>query len=248
MQKINIEPHDAVAVLRLNNGVTNAIGPQLVADLTDAVLQIKNQYKGMLLAGGDKFFSIGLDLPELLQLDRAKMLEFYTHFNRAVLDLYTLPMPTASAIAGHATAGGAILALSCDFRYAAAGRRLIGLNEVKIGVPVPYLADLILRQIVGDRCATEMMFSGEFFEPQQAQKTGLVDAVFSAEDLEKEAVAKITALGDLPPQGLAQIKNNRVAQVRSRYDKLRQTETDSFLKCWFNPLVQELLRAAAHKF
>jgi enoyl-CoA hydratase/carnithine racemase len=248
MRKVILEAHDAVVTLRLNNGVTNAIGPELLDDLTGEVKRIKSEFMGLVLAGGDKFFCIGLDLPRLLHLSRSEMGEFYFKFTQAVLDLYTLPMPTACALGGHATAGGAILALSSDFRFASSGRKFIGFNEVKIGVPVPYLTDLILRQVVGDRCATEMMFKGEFVEPEKAQKIGLVDAVFSPEGLEEKAVAKIAELVALPPHGLTVIKNNRVEGVRSQYDDKRSVEADLFLGCWFNPSVQELLMEAAKKF
>ncbi|MEJ2219864.1 MAG: enoyl-CoA hydratase/isomerase family protein [Desulfobacterales bacterium] len=198
MSKVSLEVHDAVAVLRLNNGVTNAISSELVDDLLESVKQVKSEFNGMVLAGGEKFFCIGLDLPALLQLDQPDMIEFYGRFEQAFFDLYTLPVPTACAINGHATAGGAIFAMSCDFRFVSSGRRLIGLNEVKIGVPVPYLADLMLRQIVGDRCATDMMFSGKFVEPEEAKKIGLVDDVFEPEDLEEKAIAKIAELAALP--------------------------------------------------
>ena len=248
MPKVNIETHGPVAILRLNNGVTNAISPELLDDITDALTRIKSEFKGMVLAGGEKFFCIGLDLPGLLQLGRAEMIEFYFKFMQVVLDLYTLPMPTACALNGHATAGGSIFALSSDFRFASSGRKFIGLNEVKIGLPVPYLTDLILRQVVGDRCATEMMFKGEFVEPEKAQEMGLVDAVFSPEDLEEKAAAKIAELAALHPQGLTLIKNNRVEAVRSQYEEVRSTEADLFLDCWFNPAVQEQLREAAKKF
>jgi enoyl-CoA hydratase/carnithine racemase len=248
MPKVTLQAHDAVTFLRLNNGVTNAISPELVDDLTDAVKRIKSEFKGMVLAGGGKFFCIGLDLPTLLLLDRADMTEFYRRFNQAVLDLYTLPIPTACAIDGHATAGGAIIALSSDFRFISSGRKFIGFNEVKIGVPVPYLADLILRQVTGDRYATELMFTGEFVEPQQAQKIGLIDDVFSAEDLEERAVAKITELAALPPCGITAIINNRVEAVKARYEAMRSADNDLFLNCWFNPAVQELLKEAAKKF
>jgi enoyl-CoA hydratase/carnithine racemase len=248
MSKVIIETHDAVAVLRLNNGVTNAISPELVDDLLETVKQIKSEFNGMVLAGGDKFFCIGFNLPMLLQLDRPDMTEFYTRFNQAVLDLYTLPMPTACAIDGHATAGGAITALGLDFRFVSSGRRLIGFNEVKIGLPTPYLADLILRQIVGDRCATELMFTGEFVETQQAQKIGLIDNVFQPENLEEKAVAKIAELAALLPYGITVTKNNRVEAVRARYEEMRSADAEWFLDCWFKPAVQELLKEAAKKF
>jgi enoyl-CoA hydratase/carnithine racemase len=248
MSKVIIETHDAVAVLRLNNGVTNAISPELVDDLLETVKQIKSEFNGMVLAGGDKFFCIGFNLPMLLQLDRPDMTEFYTRFNQAVLDLYTLPMPTACAIDGHATAGGAITALGLDFRFVSSGRRLIGFNEVKIGLPTPYLADLILRQIIGDRCATELMFGGEFVETQPAQKIGLIDDVFQPEDLAEKAVAKIAELAALLPYGITVTKNNRVEAVRARYEEMRSADAEWFLDCWFKPAVQELLKEAAKKF
>ena len=248
MSKVNLEAHDAVAVLRFNNGVTNAINPELVDDLAGKVKQIESEFNGMVLAGGDKFFCIGFDLPMLLQLDRPDMAEFYIRFNQAVLDLYTLPMPTACAIAGHATAGGAIIALSSDFRFVSSGRRFIGFNEVKIGIPIPYLTDLMLRQIVGDRCATALMFSGEFVEPEEAQRIGLVDDVFIPEDMEEKAVAKIAELAALPPSGITVVKNNRIEAVRSRYEEMRSADADWFLDCWFNPAVQELLKETAKKF
>lgn len=248
MPNVSLEAHDDIAVLRLTNGVTNAISPELVDDLSVELKRIKNEFKGMVLAGGDKFFCIGLDLPGLLQLGRAEMTDFYVSLNQAVYDLYILPLPTACAIAGHATAGGAILAVSTDFRFVAEGRKFIGFNEVKIGVPVPFLADLILRQIVGDRHATEMMFSGEFLEPEHAHKIGLVDDVFSAEEVENEAIAKVVMLAAMPSGGFRLIKNNRVEALRLQYDQMRKSDADDFLNCWFDPSVQELLQEAAQKF
>ena len=78
----------------------------------------------MIFAGGTRFFSIGLSLPELLQLDRESMTEFWYDFDQALFNLFTLPLPSACAIAGHAIAGGTILALTCDYRLATAEKKL----------------------------------------------------------------------------------------------------------------------------
>ena len=43
MSKVNLEAYDAIAVLRLNNGVTNAISPEFVDDLSATVKQIKRR-------------------------------------------------------------------------------------------------------------------------------------------------------------------------------------------------------------
>ena len=248
MSKVKIEAHDDVAILRLSNGVTNAISPELVDDLAETLHQAKKEFKGLILAGGTKFFSIGFDLPALLQLDRPAMADFYFKFNQTVLDLYTLPLPTACAIAGHAIAGGTILALAADFRFASSGRKLMGLNEVKIGVPVPFLADLMLRQIVGDRQATELNYRGEFLEAEQAHKIGLLDVVCFAQELDQKAIEKIADLTALPRYGFPLIKANRVEEIQSRFKEKGSVKIGLFIDCWFNPAVQELLKEAAKRF
>ena len=226
----------------------NAIGPTMIEDMSVALSQIRNDFKGMVLAGGPKFFSIGLDLPNLLQLNRGDMTAFMDGFNQIVLDLYTLPMPTVCAVAGHATAGGTVLALTGEYRYVAAGRKFMGLNEIKIGVPVPFLSDAMLRQIVGDRAATEILFLGEFVLPETADQIGLVDAVCPLEELETRAIEKVNTLVALPQRALAVIKTNRVEAIRSKYEVLRKTDVEDFIDCWFSPATQKLLHEAAQKF
>jgi len=248
MDKVKIEEHGNVAVLRLNDKVSNAISTTMVENLSISVNQIKREFRGLVLAGGTKFFSMGFDLLELLKLDRSGMTDFFHSFNQVVLDIFTLPIPTACAITGHAIAGGTILASSCDYRFLASGRKLLGLNEIKLGVPVPYLTDMMLRQIVGDRAATEMIYPGEFIEPEKALSIGLADEVLSQDKVENRALEKITELASLPGQAFAAIKANRVEAIRLAYEKYYKVKNETFLDCWFSQPVQELLSKAAEKF
>lgn len=248
MNNISIEPHQTIAVLRLANGVTNAINPALVAECTQALQEIRQQYRGMVLTGGDKFLSIGLDLPELLTFSRSDLIEFWRRFDRMMLTLYTLPIPTTCAISGHATAGGTILAIACDFRYTALGKRLMGLNEIKLGVPVPYLANLMLRQVVGDRVATEMTYGGDLIAPEQAASMGLVDEIVAETDLETQAVEKVASIAAHAPEAFVFIKQSRVEVVAHRFQQNAEFRMDLFLDCWFRSDVQALLHQAAEKF
>ena len=122
MEKVRIEEKGDIAILRLANGVTNAIDPAMVGELQVAAGQIRKNFKGMVLAGGEKFFSMGWHLPTLLALDRQGMADFFYGYHDACLALYTLALPTACAVRGHAVAGGHILALTCDFRLAASAK------------------------------------------------------------------------------------------------------------------------------
>jgi enoyl-CoA hydratase/carnithine racemase len=248
MTHVKIERRESTAIIRLNNEVTNALNLDVVNDLSSAVAQVKSASHGIVLAGGAKFFCIGFDLPTLLKLDRIGMSRFFYEFNQVAFNLFTLPLPTACVMAGHAIAGGNILALTCDYRFAASGKKLIGLNEVRLGVPVPYLADLMLRQTIGDRAATEMLYHGTFVTSSEAERIGLVDKVAPQEELEDRAVEKIAELAALPRAAFTAIKANRVNAIRLSYKKYYASKNEEFLDCWFSKPAQALLTEAAQKF
>jgi enoyl-CoA hydratase/carnithine racemase len=248
MGKVSLEDNGQIAVLRLTSGVINAISPELIEELSHALQEVQGRFRGMVLAGGNKFFSIGLDLPSLLKLSRNDMAAFWTEFEDTVLALYTLPIPTAAAIAGHAPAAGTILALACDFRMIASGKKLMGLNEIKIGLPVPFLADLMLRQAVGDRAATEIEYTGELLMPEKAQILALVDGLFPEKDVEAQAIAKISVMVERPPFGFPLTKQHRTRDIRTRFLADRESINQAFMDCWFSAPVQDILSDASKKF
>lgn len=248
MPALRVEDHGPIAVLRMTNGVTNPVGKQLLEEMRAAINDVRDRRKGLVMAGNTKFFSIGLDLPNLLALGRNEMADFWIAFEDLVLCLYTLPIPTACAMAGHATGGGAILALACDYRFMASGKKLVALNEVKIGVPVPYLADLLLRQIVADRVAVEMEFRSGFIGPDEAKAVGLADAVCSEDEVETRAMERISELIALPAQAFGLTKQHRTREIAARFEAVRQDLNRAFMECWFAPATQTLLKEAAAKF
>jgi enoyl-CoA hydratase/carnithine racemase len=248
MPNVILEPRGEVALVRLAGGVTNAIGYELATDLANALSEVKSGFKGLVLAGGEKFFSIGLNLPELLELDRKGMADFWNLFDDTVLGLYTLPLPTACALTGHAPAGGAILALACDFRFAAAGPKRIGLNEIRIGVPVPYLADRMLRHVVGHRVANELGYEGKLIEFEAAKAVGLIDEVLPGEEVEPAAVARIHELAARTPAAFALTKQHRTREIAEQFQAIRSELNRAFMACWFAPDTQTLLKQAAEKF
>jgi len=248
MTRIVREHQGNVAVLTLNNGVTNAISPDLVGELSKNLHEIRNEAKGLLLCGGDKFFSIGFDLPALITMNRAEMSDFFYQFNQLTLDLYTLPFPSACVLSGHAIAGGNILAMACDYRFAASATNKIGVNEVRLGLPVPYLADMILRQIVGDRAATGMLYGGEFISFTAAAAIGLIDETHPEERLKQAAMEKIAGLAVLNALAFSAIKTNRFEEIKNHYEKNGRLKNEFFLDCWFSESTRETLGAAARKF
>ena len=128
METIRTENRDGVAVVTLSRGTTNAINRQLVDELTDTLRRLKDDPETLGLVLGstnEKFFSIGFDIPQLFELNREEFGSFFRAYNRLCIDLYVLPKPIVVAMTGHATAGGCILALCCDYRFMAEGYRRV---------------------------------------------------------------------------------------------------------------------------
>ncbi len=251
MELITIDHLDQVALVRLNHGVTNKLTMQLLEELGEALqaAQVDPEVQGLVLASAnDKFFSIGFDIPGLFELSRDDFTPFYQAFNRTCLDLFTFPKPTAAAITGHAIAGGCILALCCDYRYIAEGRKLMGLNEIRLGVPVPYVADCILRQLIGARQAREVLELGEFYQSVDVLRLGMVDSVLPLERVLETATEKVKKLGSFPQPAFAVIKRNRVEPVEAEIRARLAEREQAFIECWFSDVAREKLKAVMEKF
>ncbi len=248
MSTIVLEAQKDIAIVRLDNGVTNPVSRELVEDLSDTLEKVKSEFSGMVLAGGTKFFSIGLNVPELLELNRQEMTEFWHRFNRICFELFTLPVPTTCTLEGHAPGAGAIFALACDFRFAAAGKKMIGFNEIALGIPVPYLADMMLRQVAGDRVATDMIYRGKLITPEKAKETGLIDMILDSDKLEDKAIKNTAEIATFDSKAFSVIKANRVEEISFKFEKNHKEKHEMFIDCWFSNPVQKLLHKAAEKF
>jgi enoyl-CoA hydratase/carnithine racemase len=238
-------------IAKLNRGVINALNLELVDRLSEVFGKAKNDpdVHGLVLSSSnEKFFCIGFDIPQLYELDQEGFRSFYRAFNNMCLELYTLPKPTTAAITGHATAGGCILALCCDYRLIAEGKKLMGLNEIKLGVPVPYLADCILQSIVGVPYARNIMESGDFYRPEQSLPMGMVDQVLPLEQVRSQAVEKAQSLGSMNQQAYALIKRNRVETIEAQFLARREEKERSFIQCWYSDQARQKLKEATEKF
>lgn len=251
MGMIQLDDQKGIRILTLSRGVTNAINLELVTELSRALeqLQADPECRGLVLTGaGEKFFSIGLDIPELIPLAEEEFTRFYRAFNRLCLDLFTLPKPTVAALSGHAIAGGCILALCCDYRLIAEGKKLMGLNEIKLGVPVPYPADRILQRLTGWSMAREVMDGGEFYGGMELLARGLVDQVLLPEKVLSAAVEKAAALGAPSFEAFALIKRNRTEPIKVSILANLDERERRFVERWYSPQARELLKEAMKKF
>jgi enoyl-CoA hydratase len=127
---------EGVSILHMDDGRVNAIGPDFLRGFPEAFAEAAADGRAVVLAGNAKAFSAGLDLKALSGMTRGEVAGLARGFARAFRLPLEHPRPVAAAVGGAAIAGGAVLALACDWRVVAREAR-VGVTEVPVGVPFP---------------------------------------------------------------------------------------------------------------
>src|SRR5271165_6259560 len=186
---ILVTNHGTVREVRLNRPPANALNLEVMAALRQAVEDApQDGIRALILSGTPGRFSGGLDVPMLLRLDRAAMAAVWRELYALLKALARSPIPIASAITGHAPAGGTVLPLFCDWRVAAQGDFRLGLNEVQVGIALPPIILSALRRQVGARQAERLAVTGVLISPQEALDIGLVDELVASERVVSRAL------------------------------------------------------------
>src|SRR5436190_22667482 len=134
---VTMDHHGGVRELRLSRPPVNALNPELITALRDELARAHLEgCEAVVVSGARGRFSGGLDVPELLRLDRAQMRATWAQFFSLLRDLAFSQVPVVAAMTGHSPAGGTVLALFADYRVLAEGPHLVGLNEVQVGLSV----------------------------------------------------------------------------------------------------------------
>lgn len=235
--------HGSVHELRLARPPVNALDPALCGELRAAVdAAVAHGAHGLVLSGGPRVFSAGLDVPHLLTLSPASLRDAWQAFFDLARTLAACPVPVVAALDGHAPAGGCVLALCCDYRVMADGEFRIGLNETQVGLVAPEGIQRLLRRVVGPQRAERLLVAGEMVDARQALRIGLVDELAEPGQVAARAQAWLEALLTLPRTPvLATRAIARVDVVAALAPELIQL--DRFLAAWNDPETQTALRA-----
>ncbi|GAC1346096.1 MAG: enoyl-CoA hydratase/isomerase family protein [Myxococcales bacterium] len=242
---MDLERQGDAALLRINTGKANAINAAWVARMNGALDEVAAAGShALVVTGSEAFFSAGLDLPELVGLDRLALFAFMESFNAVMLRLFTLPVPVIAAVNGHAIAGGCVLALQADLRVMADGKGRIGLTEVPLGIGLPSLVLETLRAQVPPASLLPIAMEGRLLGPAEALQLGLVHEVVAPGELIPRALAHAARLAVLPRHSVAQVKSALRAPAVAALRATAATESPRWLDLWFSPGGQAGVRAA----
>jgi len=245
---IQCTDHGAIRELKLARPPVNALNPALCLALDEALRQaLADGVDGIVLAGGPKVFSAGLDVPYLLTLDgRDALVTAWGTFFAVARSLAACPVPIVAAMAGHAPAGGCVLALCCDYRVMASGPFRIGLNETQVGLAVPVGIMHLMQRVVGQHRAERLLIAGEMVEAERAHAIGLVDELVDIDHVALRARAWLETLLQLPRKPMLVTRANaRADLVAALHPDCIQL--DRFIDAWREPDTQAGLRALVAK-
>lgn len=238
---IEVHEHGRVAELRLQRPPVNALNLELVEALVaELKLQAKNGAKAIVISGKEGLFSGGLDVPDLLQQSRNTMTVFWDRFFAMTQALVTSPVPVMAAITGHSPAGGAVIAIHCDYRVAAEGDFRMGLNEVQVGLAVPPQVLNALTFLVGPRQAALLATTGRMVGPEEALSLGLVDEVVAVDQVISRAVAVADEWAGLWPGAM---NHTRLAARQALVHQPDKAEIEALTDGWFSDETQRALKA-----
>jgi enoyl-CoA hydratase len=236
---------DDVAVLRITGGKANAMS----AELLDTIERLIDGFeagpaRAAVIIGYERFFSAGLALPTLIDLDRPAMKRFIERFGHVMMRVFQCPRPIVAAINGHAIAGGCVLALECDWRIMVDADARTGLNETQLGIGLPSSVLEPLKLAVPPASLVPIAYEGRLFSPPEALALGLVHELAPLNELEERAVTRARALAGVPSSAVAQVKLGLRRAAIEWIERHSAEETERWLDTWFSDAARARLTDA----
>lgn len=235
--------HNLIHELRLNRPPANALDPDSVCALTRMLREAPSRgARGVVISGTPGMFCAGLDVPLLLQLDRAGITRFWASFYTLLRVIAESEIPVACALTGHAPAGGTVLAAFCDFRVMAEGSYKMGFNEVRVGLPVPYPIYVAFELACGTRIAARYSTEGRILDGAHAREIGLVDELAAADQVIPRALDWCRQVAALPANAVATTRRYAREKLVAAFDR-NEAQPETIGDIWFSAETQDALRA-----
>lgn len=236
--------HGPIVELNLDRPPANALSSELIAALKGGLAEATTSgARAVVVSGQPGMFSAGLDVPALLHLDREGIRTAWSDFFDLLETITRSPVPVVAALTGHAPAGGAVIALFCDYRVMAEGSFKVGLNEVEVGVVLPPVLFEALSRQVGARHAERLGVAAMLIGGEEALRIGLVDELVSVEEVVPRALARCERMLAMPSQTMAATRQVARQDLAALFDRMTEATLESVVDNWFTDETQAALRA-----
>ncbi len=196
-----------LGALVLSRPPTNALTRQVYREIAAACAELgrRDDVAAVILFGGHEIFCAGDDMSALRALSAAEAQTWVDVRHHGFAVVAAVPKPTVAAITGYALGAGLTLALSADWRICGDNVRF-GATEILAGL-IPDGAGIArLTHLVGASRAKELVYSGRFFDAEEALALGLIDEMVAPDGVYDAAAAWASRFVDGPAHALAAAK------------------------------------------
>ncbi len=178
-----VERDGPVALVTMNRpDALNALSRALRSELVRAFAKLAedDSVRVAVLTGAGRAFTAGVDLKEAGQTGFALGADGGDIDLAKGLDAF--PWPIIGAINGFAITGGFELALMCDVLLASENAKFAD-THARVGIMPGWGLSQKLSRLIGISRAKELSFSGNFLDAEMAERWGLVNRVYAADEL-----------------------------------------------------------------
>jgi len=205
---------DQVATIRIDDGKRNALSPQVLHEIYQALDRAESDRAIVIMTGRESVFSAGFDL-HVMKRGGVNALRMLRAGYALTARIMAYPYPVIAACNGHALAMGVFMMLSADYVLGSRGDFKIAANEVAIGLTMPRVAAAMLRHRLNPAAFQRAVTVSEYFNVEAALSAGFFDELVDPADLMPRAEACADKFKELDPQAHRASKRRiRAALIR----------------------------------
>lgn len=233
-ETITLERRGRFALLTINrpdklNALNSKVHEEGVAILDE--LRRDDSVRVLVITGaGEKSFVAGADISEFEGKTPVTQRDSF-HERSLFNSIDAFPKPVIAMVNGFCLGGGNELAMACDIRMASQNARF-SQPEINLGIMCGGGGTQRLPRLVGEGRAMEMALTGDMIDAATAERFGLVNHVFPADQLEAETMKLAKKIADKAPIALQLSKEAVKFASRSNLDEGLRREVDLFAICF----------------
>lgn len=185
MDYILYEQKGQIGIITINREkALNALNSQVLDELNTTLDAVNlDEVRCLILTGaGTKSFVAGADIGEMSTLTKAEGEAFGKKGNDVFRKIETFPIPVIVAVNGFALGGGCEISMSCDIRICS-DNAVFGQPEAGLGITPGFGGTQRLARLVGAGMAKQMIYTARNIKADEAYRIGLVNAVYTQEEL-----------------------------------------------------------------
>jgi len=205
---ILVEKKGVIALVSINRPkALNALNSNVLSELSAAMTELGEDasVRVILVTGEGRAFVAGADIKEMRDMDLVSFRRFIALGQRVFYLIDTLEKPVIAVVNGFALGGGCELAMACDFRICS-DKAKFGFPEVALGIFPGFGGTQRAPRLLGRGMASELVFSGDMIDANEALRIGLVNSVHPADSLMDQAMARAESIAKKAPLAVARAK------------------------------------------